>query len=247
MNFPSNLNLFDNNVRDNVHETTKYTTNRPGLLQKRSRDLWSPHSQRVRARLHIRNWGILINEVAIRVVLHNITSGIPPVVKDLRAQDMSAHAPGQLVPLLHQPLMAQLLGVEVVHLEGAVVYMGALGTGAEEDAVVVHEGVAEVEVDERRHEDLVAFVLDVEEVGGDEVEGGGVELEEDVEFQGSIAEMAKLVIELVCADVYRDEQFLRRRSSLLLTLCTAAGPGSNRLNSRRRGFSPVKLSTNLSG
>lgn len=228
MDFPlrqSNLTLFGNHIRDNGHETTTSTTNRPGLLQKRSWDLWSPHGQRVRARLHIPNWSILINEVAIRVVLHNITGGIPPVVEDLRAQDMSAHAPGQLIPLLHQPLMAQLLGVEVVHLEGAVVYMGALGTGAEEDAVVVYEGVAEVKVREHCDEDSVAFVLDVEKVGGDDVEGGGVELEEGVEFQGAIAEMAKLVIKLACAG----------EVSLPLTLCTAAGPGSNRLNSRRRG------------
>lgn len=205
MDFPlrqSNLTLFDNNIRDNGYETSKSTTNRPGLLQKRSWDLWSPHSQRVRARLHVPNWGILINEVAIRVVLHNITGGIPPVVKDLRAQDMSAHTPSQLIPFLHQPLMAQLLGVEVVHLEGAVMYMGALGTGAEEDAVVVYEGVAEVEVREHCHEVFVAFVLDVEKVGGYDVEGGGVELEEGVEFQGAIAEMAKLVIKLVCADIW---------------------------------------------
>jgi hypothetical protein len=33
------------------------------------------------------------------------------------------NAPSQLVPLLRQPLVTQLLGVEVVHLKGAVVYM----------------------------------------------------------------------------------------------------------------------------
>lgn len=98
-------------------------------------------------------------------MLHNITSGIPPVIKDLRAQDMSTHAPGQLVPLLRQPLMAQLLGVKVVHLKGAVVYVSTRGIGAEEDAVVVHEDVAEVQVGKHRHEDLLAFVFDIEEVG----------------------------------------------------------------------------------
>jgi hypothetical protein len=93
--------------------------------------------------------------------------------------------------------MAQLLGVEVVHLKGAVVDMRLGGIGAEEDAVVVYEGIAEVEVGEHGYEDLLAFVLDVEEVGWYNVEVGGVELEEVVELLGRIPEMAKLGIRLV--------------------------------------------------
>lgn len=57
---------------------------------------------------------------------------------------------------------------------------------------MVDEGVPEIKVGEHRDEDLVAFFFDVEEVGGDEVEGSGVELEESIEFLGSIPEMAKL-------------------------------------------------------
>jgi hypothetical protein len=90
--------------------------------------------------------------------------------------------------------MTQLLGVEIVHLEGTVMHVCAGGIGAEEDAVVVDEGVAEVEVGEHCSEALLAFVFDVEKVGGEDVEGGGVEVEEGVEFLGCVSEMAKLMI-----------------------------------------------------
>lgn len=130
-------------------------------------------------------------------MLDNIASRIPPVIEDLRAQDMPTNTPGQLIPFLRQPLMAQLLGVKVVHLEGAVVDMRFGGIGAEEDAVVVYEGIPEVEVGEHGYEDLLAFVFDVEEVGWHNVEVCGVELEEGVEFLGCIPEMTKLSVRLV--------------------------------------------------
>jgi hypothetical protein len=93
--------------------------------------------------------------------------------------------------------MAQLLGVEVVHLKGAVVDMRPGRIGAEEDAVVVYKGIAEVEVGEHGYEDLVTFVFDVEKVGWDDVEVGCVKAEEGVEFLGCIPEMTKLSMILV--------------------------------------------------
>jgi hypothetical protein len=49
-------------------------------------------------------------------------------------------------------------------------------------------------VGEHGYEDLLAFVLDVEEVSWYNVEVCGVEMEEVVEFLGRISEMAKLSI-----------------------------------------------------
>ena len=54
-------------------------------------------------------------------MLYHVPTGIPPVIKDLRAQDVTPDAPDALVPLFGEPLMAQLLGIEIVDLERAVV------------------------------------------------------------------------------------------------------------------------------
>lgn len=55
------------------------------LVQEPRRDLRSPNRQRLIPGRPIPNRSLLINQITICIVFHHITSGIPPVVKDLGA------------------------------------------------------------------------------------------------------------------------------------------------------------------
>ncbi len=99
---------------------------------------------------------------------------------------MPADAPNTLVLLLRKPLMSKKLGVEVMHLEGAVVYvvLGVLAgrEGCHEHGVVVGEGLAAVDVCEDGDVFTGGFTglfvglveRNVQHVRGAEVEVGGV-------------------------------------------------------------------------
>lgn len=91
---------------------------------------------------------------------------------------MSPDAPHGRVPALGQVLVSQVLGVEVVDFETRVVHVrwGRGRDGRHEECVVVYGSGAQVYVQERRDFFSRGGVgdRDVEDVGGDEVEGLGV-------------------------------------------------------------------------
>lgn len=140
---------------------------------------------------------MLIDQIAIGIMLNHITSGIPPVIEDLRAQDMPTDSPDRLIPLLRQPLMSQHLGVVVMHLERAVVHMRRW-VGAQEEAVVVDGLLASVDVGEDCDGHFLAGCLfDPEEVGWHDVELVRVELDHCVEVLHAKTEVAELVVSVV--------------------------------------------------
>lgn len=63
---------------------------------------------------------------------------------------MPAHAPAVLVSPFLQPVVAEDLQIKIVHLERRVVDV-AFWTFVEEEAMMVDELIATVEVEERRH------------------------------------------------------------------------------------------------
>lgn len=100
-----------------------------------------------------------VEQVAVDVVLEDELGGVEPVVEDLAAHNVAAHAPAVLVALVAQPVVAQDLGVKVVGLEGGVVHV-ALGALEEEKAVVVDLLVAAVQPEEDGY--VLVFVVVVE-------------------------------------------------------------------------------------
>lgn len=96
---------------------------------------------------------VLIDEITVGVVLDHEAVDVPPVVEDLGAEDVAADAPDGLVLLLLQPLVAERLGVEVVHFERAVVHvlLDARCQRREEHRVVVDQVLSPVDVCEQRH------------------------------------------------------------------------------------------------
>lgn len=115
--------------------------------------------QPVRARLSSLRGVLPVEQVTVDVVLEDKFGGVEPVVEDLAAHDVAAHAPAVLVALVAQPVVAQDLGVEVVSLEGGVVHV-ALGALEEEEAVVVDLLVAAVQPEEDGY--VLVFVVVVE-------------------------------------------------------------------------------------
>ena len=89
---------------------------------------------------------------------------------------MPTDTPNRLVALCCKPLVAQVLGIEIVYLEGAVVHVASL-VGAHEECMMVDGFFTAVYVSKDCHVFLLVFrSIDVEEVCGDEVEVAGVEL-----------------------------------------------------------------------
>lgn len=129
-------------------------------------------------------------------MLNHVPRRVPPVIENLRSQNMPPNTPHSLISLICKPLVAELLGVEVVNLEGAVVHMRGW-IGGHEERVVVNVGGAAVDVREKGDVFLAGGgcrvgVVDVEEVAGGDVEGAGVEVDEGVEFGGADAVVAEL-------------------------------------------------------
>ena len=79
-----------------------------------------------------------------------------PVVEYLASQNMPSKTPDILVPLLHQPLMAQVLRVEVMHLKRTVVYMWlrdrAVGRQTrDEKRMMINQILSTINVSEHRN------------------------------------------------------------------------------------------------
>ena len=91
------------------------------------------------------DWRIFCDQVTIGVVLNHVPCRIPPVVKKLTAKDVATYSPHALVPLLAEPVMSQLEGIEIVDFKGTVVNVSSFGS-IEEDLVVVYEFWALVDV-----------------------------------------------------------------------------------------------------
>src|SRR6266498_1180362 len=79
----------------------------------------SPNRQRLPPSLHGRNRRLAIHQIPIRIMLDNKPTPITqePIVKNLTAQYMPPHAPAKLITLPSQPIMAQLLHIEIMDLE----------------------------------------------------------------------------------------------------------------------------------
>lgn len=150
-------------------------------------------------------------------MLDHIPSSVPPVIKDLRAQNVSANAPHRLIILVGKPLVSEFLRVEVMNLERAMMDMRCCIL-AHEEAVVVHVIGAAINVSEKRDVLLLAILLQVEEVCRHNVEVGGVEIDQIVKFLRANSEVSKLLTERQFFVL--DVCFIDVR-----TLCTAAGPG----------------------
>jgi len=123
-------------------------------------------------------------------VLHHEARRIPPVVEDLRPQNVPAQAPHVLVALLAQPLVAEPLRVEVVHLVAGVVHVVARPL-EEEEAVVVDVLAAAIQMQEGG--DVAAAAAIVHQVAGLEVEARCVEAIRLREVGHAAAEVAQLV------------------------------------------------------
>ena len=102
---------------------------------------------------------------------------------------MPADAPTVLIPFLDQPIVPQHLGVEIKDLVRGVVDV-VFGPRVEEEAVVVDELAAAVQVHEGGH---VGAVGPVEQVRGFEVEVCGPEVEGLGEVGDAAAEVAEFV------------------------------------------------------
>lgn len=103
--------------------------------------------QIIRTRLALLRRLAIIQQVPVNIVLHDEAGRVEPVVEDLAAHDVPAHAPAVLVALVAQPVVPQHLGVEVVRLEGRVVDV-ELGALEEEEGVVVDALRAAVDAEE---------------------------------------------------------------------------------------------------
>ena len=102
---------------------------------------------------------------------------------------MPAHPPTVLIPLLDQPIVAQHLGVEIEDLVRGVVDV-VFGPRVDEEAVVVDEFVAAVQVHEGGHVDAGGVV---EQVRGFEVEVRRPEVEGLGKVGDAAAEVAEFV------------------------------------------------------
>ena len=112
-----------------------------------------------------------------------------PIIENLTPQYMPPHAPTVLVALLDQPIVPEHLRVEIKHLKGRVVDV-VLGSREDEEAVVVDELVAAVQMHEGGHDDAVG---PVQQVRGLEVEVAGPELEGFGKVGDAAAEVADFV------------------------------------------------------
>ncbi len=120
-----------------------------------------------------------------------------PIVENLAPQNVPPDPPAILIPLLNQPIMPQHLRVKIENLKRRMMHMGFRPL-EEEEAVVVDELGAAVQMHKRHHVDVVGPVEQIRgfevEVTGPEVEGLGVvgdahaEVAEFVDFGGACGE-----------------------------------------------------------
>lgn len=196
-------------------------------FQERSRHIGSPNGQRLISSGTVSDRRLVSHQVPICIMLNHVTSRVPPVVKDLGTENMPSHTPHRLVSLPCEPIVPQLLGIEVVNFKGAVVNMRSL-VRAHEEGMVVNGVASLVDVGKHCDVDFLAVFFHVEEIARDEVEIPGIEVKHGREVLYAVSEVAKLLL----SD--NESCFWRL---LDYTLCTGAGPTLNRWNFRRRGLS----------
>lgn len=126
----------------------------------------------------------------------HVSRRIPPVVEDLRTKDMPSNSPYTLVVLLSQPLMAQLLGVKVVYLKGAVMYMGGV-IRAHEETVMVDQVCTAIDVCKQGNIDCLFSLFHSQEIRGHDVEGGRVEIRHSAEVLNTESKVSQLSYSLV--------------------------------------------------
>ena len=121
---------------------------------------------------------------------------VPPVVEQLRAEDVAADAPDGLVPFAREPLVAEVLRVEVVDLEGAVVHVCGR-VCVQEEAVVVHVLGPAVDVGEEG--DVFSCILLLGRGGGGGVVAAvvvGVRLRHPEKIRRDDVEVARVELDL---------------------------------------------------
>jgi hypothetical protein len=199
------------------------------LFQKPRWDFGAPDCQRFVSRWTIPDRCLVIDQIAIGIMLNHISSRIPPVVKDLRSEDVPAHTPDRLILLVGKPLVSKLLSVKVMNLERAMMDMRSR-IGADEEAVVVYIIAATINMSEKRDVLLLAILIDIEEVTRNYVKVCGVERDQFVKLLRTESKMPELRLAVSLT-------YFMMASLGVRTLCTAAGPGWKRRNLRMRGFS----------
>ena len=126
-------------------------------------------------------------------MLDHVTSRVPPLVEDMRTEDMPSHSPHRLVPLSCQPVVSQLLGIEVVNFKGAMMYMRGL-VCAHEEGMVVNGVASPIDVSEHCYVHFLTILFHVEEVTRDEVEIPGVEVKHGWEVLYTVSKVAELLL-----------------------------------------------------
>lgn len=124
-------------------------------------------------------------------MLNHITSGVPPVVKDLRPQDMTANAPYWRVPLLGKPLVTQILGIKIMHLKRAMMDVARL-VSAHEEGVMIYKIVTTINMRKERHVLPSVRGIYVEEVRRGEVEIARIKVDLFLEILHAQTEMPQL-------------------------------------------------------
>ena len=214
---------------------------RTQLMKESLWNLRSPHSKSLITSLSKSNRRLIINLIPIRIMLNHESRWIPPVIEQLRPKDMPSDTPDRLVAFLLQPLVAEVLCVEIMDFEGAVVDVRCFGL-VQEEAMVVYVFGASVDVSEERNVLLRSVLVGFhpEKVRGDNVEGSRVELDLRLEVLHAEA----VVTELSARQLTYS---LRRKASKERALCTAAGPALKRWNFLSLVFSFSKLYSSCAG
>lgn len=86
-------------------------------------------------------------------MLDHEAAGIEPVIEHLAAKHMPSNTPAKLITLLSQPVVTQLLDIEIMDFESGVGYRRRVtGFGRlEEECVMVGERCPTVDVEEACH------------------------------------------------------------------------------------------------
>lgn len=153
-----------------------------------------PYSQTLVTSRPVTDGRFTVYQVSISIVLNHVPVRIPPVVEDLRSQNVSPHAPDRLVALLGQPLVAQHLCVVVVHLERTVVYVARFA-GRHEETVVVDVVFTTVYV--REHSNRLLSLVgegNLEEVSWHDVEVCQIKLNLRLKIAYTESIVTKLII-----------------------------------------------------
>ena len=87
------------------------------LLKECLRDFWAPNSKTLISSRPVSYGRVLIYQIAVCIMLHHISRGVPPVIKNLASEDVSADTPHAFIAFACQPVVAELLCIEVVDFE----------------------------------------------------------------------------------------------------------------------------------